>query len=99
MDDEFKEHINEFTDDDIKDILKEALKVRIDEKRKKPHKTQLNNALISTIGEFMGCFRLMGYDLDGNPISLVVYKEKIEKSALDNQFMEEIGKFMETRIK
>jgi hypothetical protein len=88
----------EFSDDEIKNILKEALTIQIKEKRKLPKKNELNNALIGTIGEFLSCFKLIGYDLDGNPINMTVYKEKMEKSALDNAFMEEIGRFMNTRI-
>lgn len=88
----------DFSDDEVTNILKEALKVKLEEKRKLPKKVELNKALISTIGEFLTCFRLIGYDLDGNPVNLTVYREKIEKSALDNAFVEEIGKFMATRI-
>lgn len=84
----------EFSDEDIKNILKDALSLQLKDKRKIPKKNALNNALIGTIGEFLACFKLIGYDLDGNPINMTVYKEKIEKSALDNLFMEEIGKFM-----
>jgi hypothetical protein len=88
----------EFSDDDIKNILKEALAFQLKEKRKIPKRNELNNALISTLGEFLTCFKLMGFDLDGNPINMTVYREKIEKSALDSAFMEEIGKFMSTRM-
>lgn len=88
----------EFSDDEIKNILKEALSLQLKDKRKVPKKNQLNNALIGTIGEFLTCFKLIGYDLDGNPINMTVYKEKMEKSALDNAFMEEIGRFMSNRM-
>ena len=88
----------EFSDDEIKNILREALTIQIKEKRKIPKKNELNNALIGTIGEFLSCFKLIGYDLDGNPINMTVYKEKMEKSALDNAFMEEVGRFMSQRM-
>ena len=87
----------EFTDDDITNILREALKVKLEEKRKIPNKIQIQRALVATLGEFMNCFKLIGYDLDGNPINLTVYREKIQKSALDNAFMEEFGKFMDSK--
>ncbi len=96
---EFKENINEITDDEIKDILKEALKVRIEEKKRIPRKNQLNQALVSTLGEFLACYRLMGYDLDGNPVNMTIYNEKMEKSALDNQFVEAVGAFMSGRVR
>jgi hypothetical protein len=88
----------EFDDEEITKILKEALTTRLKEKKKIPNKVQVNKAMISTLGEFLTCFKLMGYDLDGNPINLTVYKEKIEKSALDNLFMEQIQTFMSSRM-
>ena len=92
------EESSDFSDDEVTDILREALKVKLGEKRKLPKKVQINRALISTISEFLKCFKLIGYDLDGNPVVLTIYNEKIEKSALDNAFLEQIGKFMESRI-
>lgn len=88
----------EFSDEEITNILKEALTVKIKEKKKIPNKVQLNKALVGTVGEFLSCFKLMGYDLDGNPVNLTVYKEKIEKSALDNLFMQQMSVFMESRM-
>jgi hypothetical protein len=88
----------EFSDDEIKNILKEALSFQIKEKRKVPRKNELNKALINTLGEFLTCFKIIGYDYDGNPVNMTIYREKLEKSALDNAFMEEIGKFMSSRM-
>lgn len=98
MDDEEPQDFKEFSDDEIKNILKEALSLQLKDKRKIPKKNVINNALIGTIEEFLSCFKLIGYDLDGNPVNMTVYKEKIEKSALDNAFMEEIGRFMNGRM-
>lgn len=92
-----EEPLNEFSDAEITKILKEALKVKLEEKKKIPTRVQLNRALVATMGEFLGCYKLMGYDLDGNPISMTVYNNKLQKSALDNFFVQEIGKFMSTR--
>lgn len=93
-----KSEFKEFSDEDVKNILKDALSLKLKEKRKIPKRNQLNNALIATISEFMTCFKLIGYDLDGNPVNMTIYNEKIEKSALDNAFTEEVGKFLNTRI-
>jgi len=89
--------VTSFSDEDIERIIRDALKLEIAEKRKMPNKVQLNRALIGTIGEFLSCFKLMGYDLEGNPLSVTVYKEKMQKSAIDNMFLEEIGKFMASK--
>lgn len=97
MDNDPAPNPQEFSDDELKAILKEALTFKLKEKRKIPRKNELNKALINTIGEFLTCFRVMGYDYDGNPLVMTVYREKLEKSALDNMFMEEIGKFVADR--
>lgn len=96
MDDEIPPE--DYTDEEVTNILREALKVRLKEKRKLPNKVQINKALIGTIGEFLTCFTLMGYDLDGNPINITAYKEKMEKAALDNLFMERVSVFMSDKM-
>jgi hypothetical protein len=88
----------EFTDEEITNILREALTTRLKEKRKVPSKVQINKAMISTLGEFLTCFKLLGYDLDGNPINMTIYKEKMEKAALDDLFMQSVSKFMNERM-
>lgn len=93
-----KDNYEEFSDDEIKDILKEALQLRLKENRQVPKRQELNNALIGTIGEFLTCFKLIGYDLQGKPINMTVYKEDMEKSALDNAFMEEVSRFMNGKM-
>lgn len=92
-----EEPLNEFSDAEITKILKEALKVKLEERKKISTRVQLNRALVATMSEFLGCYKLMGYDLDGNPISMTVYNNKLQKSALENFFVQEIGKFMSTR--
>jgi len=84
----------EITDEDISKLLIEALSIKIPERRKAPSKVELNRALVATLGEFLSCYRLIGYDLSGNPVKMQIYQEKMQKAALDNAFMEEINAFM-----
>jgi uncharacterized protein (UPF0297 family) len=98
MKDEDEEIPEEFSDEEVTNILKEALTFKIKEKRKKPNKIQINQAMISVLGEFLACYKIIGYDLNGDPINMTIYKEKIEKSALDNLFLEQISKFMSSRL-
>lgn len=88
---------SEFSDADIAKVLRDALKVKIENKKKTPTRVMLNRALVSTISEFLGCFKLIGYDLDGNPLSMTIYNNKLQKSALDNAFVEEIQVFMDSK--
>ena len=69
---------SEFSDAEITKILKEALKIKLENKKKTPTRVVLNRALVSTISEFLGCFKLIGYDLDGNPLSLTIYNNKLQ---------------------
>ena len=93
-----EEEFDGFTDEEVEKILKEALTLKLKEKRKVPNKVQLNQALVGTMSEFLTCFRLMGYDLNGDPVNLMYCKEKMEKSALDNLFMDAMTKFMSSRL-
>jgi|TARA_R110002110_G_scaffold63454_3_gene176473 hypothetical protein len=94
MDDEFEE----FKDEEIEAILREALKSKLEDRRKVPRRNQLNQALVNTLGEFLTCWKIMGYDYEGNPVNMTIYKEKVQKSALDNQFVEEVSKFMGSKM-
>lgn len=97
--DEDKNLQGEFSEEEIRDILKEALKMKIQERKKIPRRNQLNNALVSTLGEFLSCYQLIGYDLDGNPVKMKIYSEPIQKSALENAFMDEVKKFMDEKTR
>jgi hypothetical protein len=74
--------------------LRESLKVKLKEQRKLPSKVQVNNALKGSIAEFMSCFILIGFDLDGTPIAMTIYNNKMEKAALDNVFIQKFGEYM-----
>lgn len=83
----------------IKELLREALAMKeaSSAKRKKPSKVELCSALKSTIGEFLTCYKIIGFDIDGQPISIEATHNRMEKCAIDNQFMDEFGKFMVRR--
>lgn len=84
-------------DEEILKILRDSLKIKLTEDKKMPSKVRLNRALIATISEFMGCYRLMGFDLEGNSINLMIHHNKMEQSAIDNLFIQEFGKFIASR--
>lgn len=92
-----EENIPEFTDEEVEKILRDALKLNIEEKRKYPNKVQLNKALISVVGEFLSSYRIIGYDYEGQHINLTCHKTPLDKAALDNAFIEEFSKFMSRR--
>jgi len=96
MDDELPGDEN--VDDDIKKILIDSIKMKIRDTRTKPSKVRTNQAIVSSLSEFLVCFKLIGYDIDGNPVNLTVTHTKMDKSALDNAFVEEITQFMTDRM-
>lgn len=88
----------EYTDDDIKKLLMDSLKVKLKEDRKKPNRVMLNQAIVSTLGEFLTCYKLIGYDIDGNLVNLTISKTPLDKSALEQSFIKEFSKFMNNNI-
>jgi hypothetical protein len=97
--DESKEKPEEiFVDEEVLKILKESLKIKIQEERALPNKKALAKALKDSISQFLTCFRLVGYDLDGNEVQMTVSHTKLEKSALDNMIVETFGEFMADKM-
>lgn len=85
----------EYTDEQVKEILAEAAKVFLrEEPRQMPRKNQLNVSMATTLSEFLNCFKLIGYDTDGNPINITVFHNVLEKNALDLLFMDQINDFV-----
>lgn len=87
-----------YSNEEIKKLLIDSLKVKLQDDRKKPSKVILNQAITASLSEFLTCFKLIGYDIDGNPVRLTMSKTKLDKSALDNAFIEEFGDFMNRKI-
>lgn len=85
---------DEYSNEEIKRLLLDSLKVKLQDDRKKPSKVRLNQAITSTLGEFLICFKLIGYDIDGNPVKLTMSKNQLTKSALEHAFIEEFGDYM-----
>ncbi len=84
----------DYSDDDIKKLLIDSLKMKLKDDRGKPNRVRINQAIISSLGEFLTCFKLIGYDIDGNFVNLTVSKTPLDKSALEQSFIKEFGKVM-----
>jgi hypothetical protein len=79
-------------DDEIKKLIVESLKIKIRSNKSCPSRVKMQRAIIASLSEFLTCFKLMGYDLEGNPINISISNSKLDKSALENLFMQEVGK-------
>lgn len=97
MDGDEEEYEEIFVDEEVLNILRESLKTKLKEERKLPSKVKINSALKCSIAEFLTCFKLIGFDLDGNPIKMTIFNNKLEKNALDNAFMQHFGEFVNSR--
>jgi hypothetical protein len=71
-----------FSEEDIRDLIKDALKTNFESKKKYNKKIQLENALTSTVKEFLSNFIIIGYDLNGKPLILKHAETQMERDAL-----------------
>ncbi len=85
---------NVTNDEEIMKILRDSLKMKLQNDKKIPTKIQLNKALVSTLSEFLACYKVIGYDLDGNPVKLNITNNKLEDAALTHLFVQEMGQYM-----
>ena len=98
-DEDKEENREEYSDEHVRDILREALKMRVKNRTgKKISQDQLNTALTDVLGEFLTCYRIFGFDMDGKPIAIAKSHNNMEKSAMENMFVQEFGRFMSQRV-
>jgi hypothetical protein len=82
------------SDQELKDLIKDALKSNIEVKKKKVSKRQLTSALTGTLDEFLNNFILIGYDMEGSPIILRSHKTEMENEALKSLFIKYFTMYM-----
>jgi hypothetical protein len=75
---------NMFSEEDIRDLIKDALKNNYEGKKKYNKKIELESAIASTLKEFLANFIVVGYDLNGKPLILKSAKTQMEKDALSS---------------
>ena len=66
----------------IKELVKEALALHLTTVKKRHTERELNQALKSIVGEFLDCFVVLGYDLQGEPKIIKSSKTKMSEAAL-----------------
>ena len=86
-------------EEEVLEILRQAL---IEEKEKTregrdTNKEDLNETLDAILKEFVGCYRLFGYDFDGNIVDISHISTPMENSAMNNLFVHKFGEFMAER--
>ena len=86
---------DDFSEDDkLKELIREALSMRIESQKHKKTQRDLDSALAGVVGEFLNSFIVIGYDFNGNPISLklapTIQSNEALKSLLIKVFAKEI---------
>jgi hypothetical protein len=66
----------------IKELVKEALALHLNTVKKRHTEKELNESLKSIVGEFLDCFIVLGYDLQGDPKIIRLAKTKQSEAAL-----------------
>jgi hypothetical protein len=74
-------------DDVIRELLEEALKVKIEQKKEFNNHEELATSLGPIISEFLDSFIVIGYDFEGNPITFQGSAKPQQKDALDTLFL------------
>lgn len=85
---------NSEEDEKLKELIREALAMRINVTSKKKSQRNLNATLGSVVGEFLDSFIILGYDLAGNPVTIklasTIQSDEALKSLLIKVFAKEI---------
>lgn len=84
----------EYSDEEIRELLKEVIKVEYENKKAYNKKIDLNTALASTVKEFLTNFVIMGYDLNGNPVIIKYVHNKMERDALASLSMKYLSQLI-----
>jgi len=71
----------------IKELVKEALALHLTTVKKRHTERELNEALKSIVGEFLDCFIILGYDLEGDPKIIKSVSTKLSEAALKLLFL------------
>lgn len=81
-------------DEKLKELIREALAMRIETTNKKKSRLNLSATLGGVVGEFLNSFIVFGYDLNGNPVTIklapTVQSDEALKSLLIKVFAKEI---------
>lgn len=88
------EHPDDKIEDELKSLIKDALKVNVETQKKKVGKRQLSSALSGTLNEFLNNFILIGYDMEGSPVILRSHKTEMENEALRSLFIKYFAMYM-----
>lgn len=75
---------SKMSDDELKDLIKDALKMEIESRAKKGKDVKTREALASVASEFMTSFLILGYDLNGKEVVIRMEKNNMERNALQS---------------
>lgn len=83
------------SEEELREIIKEALKTGLEEKKHKIKKSRLQSALTGTLGEFLDSYILLGYDLDGENLIIRNGKTSQQNEALNSLLIKYVAYIMQ----
>lgn len=84
----------EYSDEEIRELLKEVIKIEYENKKTYNKKIKINTALASTIKEFLTNFVVIGYDLNENPVIIKYARSRMERDALTSLAIKYMSQLM-----
>jgi hypothetical protein len=77
-------------EDQLKELMKEALATKIIKKKNKAKGEALYDALDATIKEFLEAYILIGFDMNGTPVLMKASKNEMEEAALQTIYLKSL---------
>jgi hypothetical protein len=85
----------EFNDSFFEQLLVKALQ---DHSRTKKYSHECKSAIINTVGEFMPCFIVLGYDYNGSSIEIVKGQTDQERESLGMRLQKFVPTFLNSQF-
>lgn len=74
-------------DDPLRELLREALELNIGKQKHCKNQTELTETVQSIVSEFLDSFIIVGYDFEGNPVSIEGMSKPQQKDAMETLFL------------
>jgi len=83
-------------DDELRELIEEALKLNLNQKKTFKSRARLLNSVAGYLEEHLDSFVLLAYDMEGKPVTLksarTIQQDEALKSMLISYFATEVGR-------
>lgn len=74
-------------DDPLRELLREALNLNVDKRKLNKNQTELVETVQAVVSEFLDSFIIVGYDFEGQPISIEGMTNPQQRDAMETLFL------------